>query len=71
MKQKMLNEAVPMGEVEALLQRKYQIEGPYRKADAKKQAKIMMKKRVSEVGVDQYRAEVYKGGFLKKRGLVD
>ena len=71
MKQKMLNEARPMDEVEAILQRKYQLEGPYRKADAKKVAKAAMKKRRSEVGVDLYRAEVYKGSYLKKRGLVD
>ena len=60
-----------MDEVEAILQRKYQLEGPYRKGDAKKAAKAAMKKRISEVGVDLYRAEVYKGGYLKKRGLVD
>jgi hypothetical protein len=36
MKQKMLNELLPRDEVEAILQRKYAMEGPYRKPDAKK-----------------------------------
>ena len=46
MKQKMLNEARPMDELEAILQRKYQLEGPYRKGDGKKVAKAAMKKRI-------------------------